>query len=75
MIIYKDLITGTYYRMSFCHVPLTLLNATYVLNWIFILGDEMFTDSSKVKLIDDCIFEVECRVSLINRRKQLSVNI
>jgi len=26
-----------------------------------ITGDEMFTDSSKVKLIDGCIFEVECR--------------
>lgn len=26
-----------------------------------ITGDEMFTDSNKVKLVEDCIFEVECR--------------
>nr|DAA34555.1 TPA_exp: microtubule-binding protein [Amblyomma variegatum] len=26
-----------------------------------ISGDEMFTDSSKYKLVDDCIFEVECQ--------------
>lgn len=26
-----------------------------------ITGDEMFTDSSKIKLVDDCIFEVYCR--------------
>ncbi|WP_407809528.1 translationally-controlled tumor protein, partial [Staphylococcus aureus] len=24
-------------------------------------GDEMFTDSSKYRLVDDCIYEVECR--------------
>lgn len=24
-------------------------------------GDEMFTDSSKYKVIDDCIYEVDCR--------------
>uniref|UniRef100_A0A2I9LPT5 Translationally-controlled tumor protein homolog n=1 Tax=Centruroides hentzi TaxID=88313 RepID=A0A2I9LPT5_9SCOR len=24
-------------------------------------GDEMFTDSSKCRLVDDCLFEVECR--------------
>uniref|UniRef100_A0A1W7R9G7 Translationally-controlled tumor protein homolog n=1 Tax=Hadrurus spadix TaxID=141984 RepID=A0A1W7R9G7_9SCOR len=24
-------------------------------------GDEMFTDSSKCRLVDDCIYEVECR--------------
>ena len=27
-----------------------------------ILGDELFTDASKVKLIDGCIWEVECKV-------------
>jgi len=26
-----------------------------------ITGDELFTDSSKIKLIDGCVFEVECR--------------
>jgi len=26
-----------------------------------ITGDELFTDSSKVKLVDGCLFEVECR--------------
>ena len=26
-----------------------------------ITGDEMFTDSSKYKLIDECLYEVECR--------------
>lgn len=26
-----------------------------------ITGDEMFTDSSKYKVIDDCLYEVECR--------------
>ncbi|XP_077554975.1 translationally controlled tumor protein [Haemaphysalis longicornis] len=26
-----------------------------------ISGDEMFTDSSKYKLVDDCLFEVECQ--------------
>nr|M5B4R7.1 RecName: Full=Translationally-controlled tumor protein homolog; Short=GTx-TCTP1 [Grammostola rosea]BAN13536.1 GTx-TCTP1 [Grammostola rosea] len=26
-----------------------------------ITGDEMFTDSSKYKVVDDCILEVECR--------------
>lgn len=26
-----------------------------------ITGDEMFSDSSKIKLVDDCIFEVYCR--------------
>ncbi|XP_015906873.1 translationally-controlled tumor protein homolog [Parasteatoda tepidariorum] len=26
-----------------------------------ITGDEMFTDSSKYKVVDDCIYEVECR--------------
>ncbi|KAF8791654.1 translationally-controlled tumor protein homolog [Argiope bruennichi] len=25
-----------------------------------ITGDEMFTDSSKYKLVDDCLYEVEC---------------
>lgn len=27
-----------------------------------ITGDEMFTDSSKYKVIDDCLYEVECRL-------------
>jgi len=26
-----------------------------------ITGDEMFTDSSKYKVVDDCLYEVECR--------------
>ncbi|XP_074605077.1 translationally controlled tumor protein [Brevipalpus obovatus] len=26
-----------------------------------ITGDEMFTDTSKFKIIDDCLYEVECR--------------
>ncbi|XP_054722213.1 translationally-controlled tumor protein homolog [Uloborus diversus] len=31
-----------------------------------ITGDEMFTDSSKYKVVDDCLYEVECR--LVQRR-------
>lgn len=31
-----------------------------------ITGDEMFTDSSKYKVIDECLFEVECR--LVSRK-------
>lgn len=25
------------------------------------IGDEMFTDSSKIKVVNDCLYEVECR--------------
>lgn len=31
-----------------------------------ITGDEMFTDSSKYKIIDECLYEVECR--LVSRK-------
>ncbi|OTF81491.1 translationally-controlled tumor protein-like protein [Euroglyphus maynei] len=37
-----------------------------------ITGDEMFTDSSKVKLVDDCIWEVECQFVM---RKQGDIAI
>lgn len=32
----------------------------------------MFTDSSKYKVIDDCLYEVECRVSLMSSVYQLN---
>lgn len=37
-----------------------------------ITGDEMFTDSSKVKLVDGCVWEVECNYTI---RKQGEVTI
>lgn len=55
MIIYKDILTG----------KLLVWNEFNWLNlfkWIF-KGDEMFTDSSKLKLVDGCIYEVKCEVN------------
>ena len=37
-----------------------------------ITGDEMFTDSSKVKLVNDCVWEVECNYIM---RKQGDIAI
>lgn len=55
MIIFKDLITGKSLKYNLYQQQLTK----------FFSGDEMFTDSSKVKLVDDCVWEVTCNVSSI----------
>ncbi len=71
MIIFKDLITGFYHFFQFIIIFIIFDKKKVIENEIksnFELtviwkGDEMFTDSSKIKLVDGCIWEVECRVS------------
>ncbi len=69
MIIFKDLITGFYYFFQFIIIfiifdnkKLLRMKSNFELTVIW-KGDEVFTDSSKVKLVDGCLWEVECRAS------------
>lgn len=52
MIIYKDLFTGKSYTSIL----------VYKL-FVFLTGDELFSDSYKIRIIDDIFYEVEGKVS------------
>ncbi|RWS12431.1 microtubule-binding protein-like protein [Dinothrombium tinctorium] len=39
-----------------------------------ITNDEMFTDSSKVKLVDDCLYEVQCQVCIAFKNGCVFIN-
>lgn len=61
MIIYKDCFTG-----RVC----TILNYLYKLPRFSkpLLGDELFSDSYKVKTVDEVFYEVEGKASILIRR-------